>query len=245
MESVIPLTAFSDKLSLCFDAGVYLNLDNMTLSKISLKYTNEVYKVTSNRSSTFLKYIALIKDNRCVFDLIKSNNPNISNIFGFLWNDEKKVNKVVMDRKSIWTKYCGRSMDGKCFCCKMGISYWDWNESCLIPVSCGGSTTEENIRITCFRCHKASSTYVHLAEYMLHMKYDIPKSVPSEVINLYKSIVSICESGEHKIDHLVKDKRISLIESAEFKTLLWDLNLDTRFITYNTLCEIFNRFRSD
>jgi hypothetical protein len=93
--------------------------------------------------------------------------------------EEKKSIPVKQKRKTIpktirnkvWRKYCGNSLDSKCFCCQEHLSYECWEAGHVIPDSKGGQPTIENLRPICLACNRSMGT-MNMMEFM--KKYKLP-----------------------------------------------------------------------
>lgn len=65
----------------------------------------------------------------------------------------KTIPKTI--RNQVWRKYCGNSLDSKCFCCLQELKYETWEAGHIIPASKGGPDTIENLRPICISCNRS------------------------------------------------------------------------------------------
>ena len=56
-------------------------------------------------------------------------------------------------RHAVWRRYCGDSLNGRCFCCAGDITFEHWHCGHVIADRHGGSPTIENLRPICRGCN--------------------------------------------------------------------------------------------
>lgn len=81
----------------------------------------------------------------------------------------KTIPKTI--RNQVWRRYCGNSLDSKCFCCHQDIKYETWEAGHVIPASKGGPDTIENLRPICISCNRSMGN-IHMKEFMKN--YSLP-----------------------------------------------------------------------
>jgi len=80
---------------------------------------------------------------------------------------KKTIPKTV--RNKVWRKFCGNSLDSKCFCCQEHLSYECWEAGHVIPESKGGTSSLDNLRPICLACNRSMGT-MHMFEFMKKYK---------------------------------------------------------------------------
>jgi hypothetical protein len=80
---------------------------------------------------------------------------------------KKGVPKTI--RNQVWRKYCGDSLDSKCFCCDQSLSYECWEAGHVTSEANGGHTTVENLRPICLSCNRSMGK-IHMFEFMKRHK---------------------------------------------------------------------------
>jgi predicted restriction endonuclease len=80
---------------------------------------------------------------------------------------KKTIPKTI--RNKVWRKFCGNSLDSRCFCCQGHLSYECWEAGHVIPESKGGSSSIENLRPICLACNRSMGT-MNMFEFMKKYK---------------------------------------------------------------------------
>jgi 5-methylcytosine-specific restriction endonuclease McrA len=87
---------------------------------------------------------------------------------------KKNIPKVI--RNKVWRKYCGNTLDSKCFCCHHHLSYECWEAGHVIPESKGGHTCVDNLRPICLSCNRSMGTQ-NMIEFMEKYKMEGSKGI--------------------------------------------------------------------
>lgn len=66
---------------------------------------------------------------------------------------KKTIPKTI--RNQVWRKYCGNSLDGKCFSCNLSLAYECWEAGHIVAEAHGGQTIVENLRPICLACNRS------------------------------------------------------------------------------------------
>ena len=119
------------------------------------EYDSEIENISDNESEIDDIEDNENKENEEEEDEKKDDNSNIKTSL----KENVKVTKYKKAkipkalRDTLWKKYCGDNMKGKCYCCQKEISYQDFHCAHVIPESKGGKTNIYNLRVTCKTCN--------------------------------------------------------------------------------------------
>lgn len=76
---------------------------------------------------------------------------------------KRKIPKNI--HESVWKKYIGNSIHGKCFCCHKSISSFHFECGHVLPHSKGGSYDINNLRPICSSCNRNMSN-MHMYDFI-------------------------------------------------------------------------------
>jgi len=87
----------------------------------------------------------------------KTENLPYSEVSHYPSNYRERISKQM--RMRVWSKRnINRTMDGNCFCCKIAITYDDFDCGHIKPVFYGGATDVDNMEPICRVCNRDMST---------------------------------------------------------------------------------------
>lgn len=82
---------------------------------------------------------------------------------------KKAIPKTI--RNQVWRKYCGNSLDSKCYCCHQKLQYECWEAGHIVAEVNGGETSLENLRPICVACNRSMGR-MNMTDFM--RKYHMP-----------------------------------------------------------------------
>jgi 5-methylcytosine-specific restriction endonuclease McrA len=74
-------------------------------------------------------------------------------------------------RNQVWRKWCGNTLDGKCFSCGLLLKYECWEAGHIVSEAHGGQTTIDNLRPICLACNRSMGK-TNMYDFM--RKYNMP-----------------------------------------------------------------------
>ena len=131
-----------------------------TLKKWNEKtYKNETFSIASNNRDRFVyteNYFIINQEDRTQDKLIDKTVklPKV-----------KKQKIAKRKRRRVWDRYFPGSLKGECCCCFVELDYEGWHCGHIIADANGGTTDEDNLRVTCPICNWEMGT-INMKDYV-------------------------------------------------------------------------------
>jgi hypothetical protein len=174
----------------------YKKYNNMKINKINIEYkTNYIFFNIDGH----VHYILLLKKElNTNWDKYKKIIDEELKIFQIIETKKKIKEKIpTAVRNTLWTNYFGKTLEGKCQCCKKEtISKNNFDCGHVISEKNGGTVDLDNLRPICRSCN-SSMGIRNMDDFLTEYKFNSNKSKKVESENLEKEF--ICGIGCGKV----------------------------------------------
>lgn len=246
-------------LTMVKNAVIYISKPD---SKRYLKYDNSYWvdKVSAPYTQPHPNYRIICKDNhRAAVDMMVKllTMPLLPRWQPSSWlatidtttTPPAKVTRIPIPRavrSAVWRRWCGNSLDGKCFCCQKTIDYDHFECGHIVSASHGGADDPNNYRPICHDCNSwaGGMSNANMYEYMItHNTVGVqqldpqqPEVLAAKIMVRLTSIVLDIAKHQH---NATSEQRASLQSSLNIRVPMaqrWHI-IEQALLSWQLMCQ--------